>query len=956
MSQTDFKNNEITVKGPDGDFYVVEKSGLNSALKNGYVIPPNEEIEKKIKLDEAGSGINPLIAGAESAASAATFGLSREAENALGITTPEDQALRQEANPIASGIGTAAGIVAPLIATGGASGAARAGLGAADLLNPIGAVAKLGTRITESALPGVAKVTAGLAETSPRIANIINRGTAGAVGGAAEGALFGVGQSIDEHALGDPEALGEHLISNVGVNALLGGAMSGLFQGIGGAIQGRNLGKNLDSLNVNTIDEAMPSTGAIVDPPSFVGVKPTSLDEIKKATDKAKASGVSLELPEAAVLDDALSRVEMEHPIHPLQRGSLNDQMSRDTYRASKELGEDGQALRNFEGLQKRELIQKTDDIINELSPSVAPTTDKIQAGDSLVKAFEATYEPEKKAAGQLVAAAKKLSGEGFDHLNGVVEAFTKDNPKIAQMFKMTDDGLSVVPYDTSMGFTKKTYSSIRDAVKALRKNPQDFEALFNIRKGLTNDIDAITNMETKSEVSSLRRVMMDYIQELVDKSQYPDLREGFRRYAINEKNRELLGLQKMLPEEIINKTFRNSESVSAAKQILSKDSFNEAVSNWIARAKSEATDNGKFSSNKFNTWLKNNEVELKIAFEENPQKLQKLKDITTIQRIIPDDASINPSGTAKTLVRLLSEAKTFGEMGSGVSSFIKSKTFDLAKEYAARADIERSLSGRSSNAINFNKLKEITQKAGKAIETTARQVFSDKGQAALIGLGISLDKKQQKETEKTMEKIQEITSDPEKLMNALDTNTKELYNFAPATTQAAQKAMIAQFKYLSSKIPKPINQKILSPKYVPSKSQIMKFNGYLNTVKQPASVMRGIKHGMVTSDQMETLKVVYPQLLSQMQMAVMEQLSDHLSNDKQIPYRTKLGLSQFLERPLDNSMTQESIAMNQMNTQGQMQNDEDGMIKPTSKGMASLSEDSRTQTGLQKLQQGEEA
>jgi hypothetical protein len=91
----------ITVKRPDGQLVEINRSELRIAVNAGYVVPSNEEINRYNALIDAGEGINPLIAGAESAASAATFGLSRKA----GVTSQTMQALRQEANPQAEAIG-----------------------------------------------------------------------------------------------------------------------------------------------------------------------------------------------------------------------------------------------------------------------------------------------------------------------------------------------------------------------------------------------------------------------------------------------------------------------------------------------------------------------------------------------------------------------------------------------------------------------------------------------------------------------------------------------------------------------------------------------------------------------------------------------------------------------------------------------------------------------------------
>jgi len=102
------------------------------------------------------------------------------------------------------------------------------------------------------------------------------------------------------------------------------------------------------------------------------------------------------------------------------------------------------------------------------------------------------------------------------------------------------------------------------------------------------------------------------------------------------------------------DKIFGNTATVEAAKNILPPEQFQRILSNWLAEAKATATDKGAFSANKFGSFLRRNQDALQIAFNDRPEQLQRLKDLTTVMRILPDAPSINPSGTAKTLSRMI--------------------------------------------------------------------------------------------------------------------------------------------------------------------------------------------------------------------------------------------------------------------------------------------------------------
>jgi hypothetical protein len=252
--------------------------------------------------------------------------------------------------------------------------------------------------------------------------------------------------------------------------------------------------------------------------------------------------------------------------------------------------------------------------------------------------------------------------------------------------------------------------------------------------------------------------------------------------------------------------------------------------------------------------------------------------------------------------------------------------------------------------AVMGNVLKQV-ERNNKEIVSMARNVFSGTVQAipSVVMKAGATDYKPE-----VFQYIDELANNPEKLQQSLETNTAGLEDHIPQISMNANMQSVRAAQFLSAKIPHGSNR-VLSAKYHPSKSEMMKFHRYFNTVKKPMNVMRRIKTGMILPEEMETLKAVYPQLLSQMQGAVMEELADHMAEKKALPYQTKLGLSAFLEQPLVNSLDQKSIAANQATFAAPSMQREQG-LKPTQKGLASLDASGRFQTGYKKLSAGSEA
>ncbi len=167
-------------------------------------------------------GSQPVRAGLEAFGSMLTFGASDWVARGLGVPA-EDLAGREKANPMASMLGSAAGIVAPALLTAGTSAGALGAAGAARVGAEVAApslIARAGkvvTRAAEKALP----------EAETLVGRLARKGGAAAAGGAAEGALFEVGHLVHESALGDPGLTAESALAQVGLGAALMGGLAG---------------------------------------------------------------------------------------------------------------------------------------------------------------------------------------------------------------------------------------------------------------------------------------------------------------------------------------------------------------------------------------------------------------------------------------------------------------------------------------------------------------------------------------------------------------------------------------------------------------------------------------------------------------------------------------------------------------------------------------------------------
>lgn len=190
---------EVYVYNPDGERGTLPAAAVDGALQAGFRLETAEE--KKAREDEATYGDRPIAAGLAGAGRGLTLGLSDAALTATGAVDPATLKGLEEHNRAASvvgeGLGTAAGLAVPVL---GEVSAVRGAAGVGRL-----AVAGTARLLGEEAAAGLA-----------------GRVATHAVGMAAEGTLYGMGNAVSESALGDTSLTAEKLAAHGAVGALLG--------------------------------------------------------------------------------------------------------------------------------------------------------------------------------------------------------------------------------------------------------------------------------------------------------------------------------------------------------------------------------------------------------------------------------------------------------------------------------------------------------------------------------------------------------------------------------------------------------------------------------------------------------------------------------------------------------------------------------------------------------------
>jgi len=231
--------------------------------------------ESAVRRDRLHGGtLDKVQTFAENAANEATLGgFGAVGELVGGQDYTDDRLARSEANPISAGVGTAAGIIAPTLASGGTSTAARV-LSA----NPLGAVTKLGGRIAKSGGAG---------------ASLASKGARIAAGGAFEGGAQGFGQGVQQLTDTADPLTWERATSVLSSNTLMGAGI-----GAGANLAGKAVEKGMRKAK-GMLDEAATKIGSRTDDAAGVADDLAGLDA-KQLRDARKTALGELELEQKA--------------------------------------------------------------------------------------------------------------------------------------------------------------------------------------------------------------------------------------------------------------------------------------------------------------------------------------------------------------------------------------------------------------------------------------------------------------------------------------------------------------------------------------------------------------------------------------------------------------------------------------------------------------------------------
>lgn len=917
----------------DPEAYLSSKTPENSQTSEVPLDPiqrqqfdPNEYLAQKgiesydTLQDKYGGTGNAILAGLESAGSAATFGLSTGVETALGVS-PEGIRSRKEANPVSSGVGSVAGLV---------SSSFLPGLGEASAVNEAGQAAKAINPINASSiLTGAGEGAANALGLGGQGANTLS--TIGAMGTklAVENMMVAGGDEVSKMFAKDPDQTLGTAAANIGLSGVLGG-ITGVGIGSVNPLWKATAGPKLEIIlkgitdKVNGLGSKMP-------------------DDLAEAINTSNME-ISPEI-RAAMSGDP----DLTHTFQTLQEGNtktaLGAQSAYNDFREDlsnktiEALGKDPEELDKLKNLSEYQTganvkAKISDSIKSEAEPvidefnkirktfSKVPLTEEHDVlADKLANLAESQYGSFRS--GTAYKFVQQVMGDlpNVRDLEGLrqLQSNLWDEAKSGKVDWGTVGKVVGVLRETE-GDALLRAAREKGQVEAgslAKNNSELLKAAGPEAKNLLKEgKEAVLNKYSKAGDDAVMRVQLarSAYGSLADKL---DKLNGFLKLkGFKGPDSFVEALNNAGEENILNKL--GKENNVGLTNFL-KENFSEAanhvndyhVDSLLRDASRSAKGVESISTTKLFKDIEGMTPEMRSSLF-SPEQLEKLNALQKIKESLPDKR-LNPSGTAKTLDAIWkyvpSTAIGAATMLVGHNPIMALIVGGLANTVgkdipdAARLALLKYIgNGGQIEAGAFKSMMEYAQNTIKGetkVTNAVKNVLKPSAEVmSLKSLPTDSDRN------RLDKKLKEMQENPQAMMDV----GGNLDHYMPDHAAAVPKTAMNAVNYLNSLRPQSTKANPLDAETKPSPQAKAMFDRALNVADAPLSILNHVKEGTLQAQDVINLKNIFPPLYSKLSQRLLQQVTEHTQKGLSIPYNTRMGLSLFLGQPLDSSMTPQGI------------------------------------------------
>ncbi len=864
---------EVPLYDPQGTFGSAPMQDAPALLQQGYTQPNSEQLAQLHEKGKYETGEQQVKAGLEGAASAATFGLSNEAEIGLGLAKKEDILKRQEHNP-------------------GTHMAAELGSLGLSMLTGIGEGALLG-KAAKAIVPAMDATFAGRVGTQ-------------AAKAATENVIFQLGKEHEKLILQDPSTSAESVISEIGLAALVGGGLGAGF-GVAPELWKIGPGKKLEGFlqaikgRAGGLPTELKEASQINIPPELSAAlsgSPENERLLQILNESNSKSGLELQksledfhtnVKNGAMesLGRSASDVDSIHSVSDYDAGKvlkdgLTKRMSEIVEPVSKKYEEFAEKFRAapISETAKTDIANKVVNSISELGLEKAASDSQLKVMNKFLeilpkqenahdlKLLATNLTEEHPWGSDTYRVGKVLKGTVNDAREGVLsEAMGTKAPEVLAEYKATQAAYRDI---------KGTIDELNDRLHVGKSyGPESF--IKNIKEAAPEDI--LRRLSPKGDVE---------IQRLLQNS-FPDVAEAVKQAEVNK----LIKASLTNGELNTKKLFANIEKMSPEHRAFT------LAPEQVKRIEA----------------LK--ELQRRIPTKMNPSGTARTLD--KLWEKVP--------GSAGALgAMLFGHNPIAGYILGNVAQYVSKEVPD-----AARLAMLKFLG--SSSEVSAEGLRAAMQVANAA--SKAEKMLSV-GIKSIFGAGGKVIQLPSSKAIKVLEEqVKRVADHDGSQQQELMSIGGAMGHYMPDHAAAMSMTAARNLQYLATLRPPDKAVNPLDSKPVPTSEQQAQYQRALNIAQQPLIVLETIKKGQTTSTDIQHLETMYPGLYQRMSSKLTEQMISHLEQDGTVPYSTRMGLSTFLKHPLDATLMPSTIASTQqsiMNIGTPM-----SMPKPTQSGMNKL-------------------
>ena len=946
---------------PSGEVVAIPEGQEATAARSGYVKASPKQVEDFQRRDEAekkyGGALGALEAGVAAAMRAGTFGVSDLALTKSGFVSPETLSSLKEVQPLATGLGTLGGIALPALVSGGSSllakGATKAASGAVGaaeaaalgkglqtsagvVYSPVQAVSALG-KATEAAAASVLPAGESLG------AQIAAKAAAMGAGSAVEGAAYGLGNVVSEVALGDnPHLTAESALAEVGLSALLGAGMGGVLGATEAAApaaiqRAREALSGVFGKAQSTAEGALKAGEAVTqtgrEMTTVLLENKQALDAMEKAI-PGVGRLVSEAKPEVAefMLKNA-SRFEDLERAFP----GTTAQLSRADLATAEHLLKDypkiitdpkarvAMAQELTGGMQK--MVDETNALLKKANTEILPAEAKqlVQGVDSVpvAKRYGETLEKIETAIKDMRAEPELHNGSRVRFLEKVRDGLIRDAEKAT-----VDPAEAFVRFRTLRKSLDEAIPYGKDAMALSFSDKNTIKVLQGLRaevKGVLTDTavfgQAAARRASLDEAESTWLRLMDRKGDFTRRFMGPD-----GKVKPTKLNTWLNQMADARGADFLDTWGRTMEAakkvigeVSESNKVAQVAGVDKAALESLVNRAAELTADARQRAAV--TQLKN-QLDPRMSWGSMPVVPGAAPHLT--EKVAAAEGALNVVGNLAGVGNLGSVLKTVTENTTRVDKAVR----NLATLERLAQRVDRAVETGASTLVRGG------VKAGKVVRGEVAA-----GLAHSFGAGkVAAERTYQRR----VEQIQKF-SHPGNLQEALAKGQGDLAEHAPDTSLAMGTITARGISFLASKIPQHPPAGPLAAKWKPTTTEMATFGRYYEAVQSPLSILKQASAGTLTSEGVEAVREVYPQLFAKIQRALLEKTA---AQSGKIPHTQRMMLSLLLGQDVDGSRSSAAVQANQ-----QALSAPETKQAPPSGNPAALTLSSRSQTPNQAAQ-----